>query len=198
MYKNLSGVMALSNGWAGSGVTKEQAEEHPEWFLKNTSGARFTFGGYSYVWAADIGNAAFQAKWADNVSAKLKADIWDGVFVDDTNPTMRYHYNVSSVAKYPTDAQYSAATGSALRLIGPRLRGEGKLVIPNFGAWRRYRSTVSAWLPYVSGGMEEQFTKWGNSSTAGYLTGDRLIERQQLAVFPDQEVLAMVLAADPP
>ena len=171
MYKNLSAVMALNNGWAGSGVTKEQAEEHPEWFLKNPAGERINFGGYSYLYAADIGNAAFQAKWADNVSAKLKADIWDGVFVDDTNPTMRYHYDVASVAKYPTDAQYSAATGSALRLIGPRLRGEGKLVIPNFGAWRDYRTTVGEWLPYVSGGMEEQFTKWGQTPTVGFLVG---------------------------
>ena len=171
MYKNLSAVMRLTNGWAGSGVTKEQAEEHPEWFLKNTSGERINFSGYTYLFAADIGNAAFQAKWADNVSAKLKADVWDGVFVDDTNPTMRYHYNVSSVAKYPTDAQYSAATGSALRVIGPRLRGEGKLVIPNIGAWRNYRSTVSQWLPFISGGMEEQFTKWGNTPSVGYLTG---------------------------
>ena len=171
MYKNLSAVSPTQGGNAGTGVTKEQAELHPEWFLKNTSGARFTFNNYGFLWAADIGDPAYQAKWAANVSAKLKADVWDGVFVDDTNATMRYHYDVASVAKYPTDAQYAAATGKAIALIGPRLRAEGKLVIPNFGDWRRYRSTVGQWLNSVSGGMEEQFTKWGQSPSVGFLTG---------------------------
>ena len=50
---------------------------------------------------------------------------------------MLYHYDVGRVAKYPSDAAYSAATGSALAFIGPRLRAQGKLVIPNFGDWRR-------------------------------------------------------------
>lgn len=171
MYKNLSAVSPTEWGNAGTGVTKEQAEVHPEWFLKNTSGARFTFNNYGFLWAADIGNPAYQAKWADNVLAKLKADAWDGVFVDDSNPTMRYHYNVTSVAKYPSDATYSAATGSALAYIGPRIRAQGELVIPNFGDWRRYRSTVGEWLKSVSGGMEEQFTKHGESSGSGYFTG---------------------------
>ena len=53
--------------------------------------------------------------------------------MDDTNPTMSYHYDVARVAKYPTDAAYQAATRSALAAIGARFRAAGKLVIPNFG-----------------------------------------------------------------
>jgi hypothetical protein len=172
MYKNLSSMLAASpNGNAGTGVTTQEAATHPEWYLLNTSGARFNFWGYDYLWAADIGNRAYQDRWAANVGAKLKADVWDGVFADDTNPTIRYHYSPAQVAKYPSDATYSAATGSALSVIGPALKAQGKLVIPNVGAWRDYRTTVSGWLPYVSGGMEEQFTKWGNDPATGYLTG---------------------------
>jgi hypothetical protein len=172
MYKNLSSMLtASSNGTAGTGVTTQEAASHPEWYLKNTSGANFTFAAYDYLWAADIGNRSYQDRWASNVLAKLKADPWDGVFVDDTNPTIQYHYNPSSVAKYPNDAAYSAATGSALAVIGPALMNAGELVIPNMGAWRNYRTTVRGWLPYVSGGMEEQFTKWGNDPATGYLTG---------------------------
>ncbi|MGZ8648693.1 MAG: putative glycoside hydrolase [Solirubrobacteraceae bacterium] len=172
MYKNLSSMLAASpNGNAGTGVTTQEAESHPDWYLKNTSGAKFNFWGYDYLWAADIGLRSFQDRWAANVLAKLKADSWDGVFVDDTNPTIRYHYNPESVQKYPTDAAYSAATGSALAVIGPALRAQGKLVIPNMGSWRDYRTAVSSWLPYVSGGMEEQFTKWGNDPATGYMTG---------------------------
>ena len=36
----------------------------------------------------------------------------------------------------------------------------------------RYRSTVDSWLPYVSGGMEEQFGKWGTDPATGYVTGN--------------------------
>jgi hypothetical protein len=171
MYKNLSAMSATANGNSGTGVTTQDAATHPDWYLLNTSNQRFNFWGYNYLWAADIGSRAYQDRWTTNVAAKLSADQWDGVFVDDTNPTIRYHYNPGQVAKYPTDAAYSAATGSALAVIGPALRAQGKLVIPNFGDWRNYRTTVGSWLQYVSGGMEEQFTKWGNDPSTGYLTG---------------------------
>lgn len=187
MYKNLSAMLAASpNGNAGTGVTTQEAATHPEWYLTSTTtGAKFNFWGYDYLWAADIGDRSYQDRWAANVLAKLKADIWDGVFVDDTNPTIRYHYNPEQVAEYPSDSAYSAATGSALAVIGPQLTGQGKLVIPNFGDWRNYRTTVSSWLPSVSGGMEEQFTKWGNDPSTGYFTGtdwDR-----QLAVLKETQ-----------
>ena len=171
MYKNLSALAKATNGMSGTGVSTQEAESHPEWYLRNTRGERFAFDGYDYLWAADIGNRGFQERWAANVAAKLKEQPWDGVFVDDTNPTIKYHYDVASVAKYPSDEAYSAATGSALSVIGPRLRARGALVIPNFGAWRRYRPTVSRWLKYVSGGMEEMFTKYGESPSSGYFTG---------------------------
>ena len=173
MYKNLSSMLAASsNGNASTGVTTQEAASHPEWYLTSkTTGTKFNFWGYDYLWAADIGDRSYQDRWAANVLAKLKADSWDGVFVDDTNPTIRYHYTPESVLEYPTDASYSAATGRALSVIGPALTAQGKLVIPNFGAWRDYRTAVSSWLPYVSGGMEEQFTKWGNDPAVGYVTG---------------------------
>jgi hypothetical protein len=187
MYKNLSAMSeATENGNAGTGVTTQDAAGHPEWFLQNTSNQNFAFWGYGYLWAADIGNRSYQDRWAANVLAKLNQDSgWDGVFVDDTNPTMRYHYDVDQVKKYPSDAAYSAATGSALSVIGPLLKGKGKLVIPNFGDWRNYKSTVSSWLPYVSGGMEEQFTKWGNDPATGYLTG--IDWDRQLAVLKETQ-----------
>ncbi len=187
MYKNLSSMMdATENGNAGTGVTMQEAAVHPDWFLLDTSDhQRFNFWGYGYLWAADIGNRSYQDAWAANVGAKLREDSWDGVFVDDTNPTMQYHYDVDQVAKYPSDATYSAATGSALRVIGPLLKAQGKLVIPNFGAWRNYREAVSSWLPYVSGGMEEQFTKWGNDPSTGYMTGSDW--DSQLAVLKETQ-----------
>jgi len=172
MYKDLSAVSTTSGGYTGTGVSKEETVDHPEWLLKNKSSNQpFTFRGYSFLWAADIGMRSYQDRWAANVLAKLRTDDWDGVFVDDTNPTIKYHYSVTDVAKYPSDAAYAGATGSALSVIGPRLQAAGMLVIPNFGEWRVHRSVVSGWLKHVSGGMEEMFTKYGTTAGTGYFTG---------------------------
>jgi hypothetical protein len=171
MYKNLSFMQTRdAGGNASTGITTQDAASHPSWFLLNTSGARISPGNYGYLYAGDIGDRGYQEQWAADVLKRL--DGWDGVFVDDTNPTMRHHYDVTKVAKYPSDAAYSAATGSALSVIGPKLMAAGKRVIPNFGSWSGYRSTVDPWLAYVSGGMEEQFGKWGTTSDVGYVTGN--------------------------
>ncbi|MGH2969784.1 MAG: putative glycoside hydrolase, partial [Solirubrobacteraceae bacterium] len=172
MYKNL-GFMMERDQWgnASTGVSMQEAEQRPEWYLLDTDGRRFTSWSYDYIYAADVGSASYQRRWADNVIAKLQAQGWDGVFMDDTNPTMRHHYTVGDVAKYPSDALYGAATGAAVAYIGDRVRGAGKLIVPNFGSWRDYRGVVDGWLDHVSGGMEEFFTKWGNTADVGYLTG---------------------------
>jgi len=169
MYKDLAFVATGdSHGNVNTGVTAAEADANPSWYLRNTSGQRFSSWSYDWLMAADVGNQDYQQRWADNVLGKLQTQGWDGVFVDDANPTMRHHYDVDAVAKYPSDASYGAATGSALATIGPKLRGAGKLVIPNFGDWRLHRDVVDPWLDHVSGGMEEHFTKYGNSPTAGY------------------------------
>jgi Hypothetical glycosyl hydrolase family 15 len=170
LYVNLSAIgVPDGSGNVNTGVTSQEAD--PSWYLLNTGGQRFTFWGYDWMFAADIGNPAYQQRWADNVLAKLRSGGWDGVFMDDTNPTIKYHYDPAAVAKYPNDAAYSAATKSALAKIGPQIRAAGKLVIPNFGAWREYASTVNGWLQYVDGGMEEMLGKWSDDAGQGYLTG---------------------------
>jgi Hypothetical glycosyl hydrolase family 15 len=172
MYKDLAG-MVTADEWGGvaSGVSTQEADAHPEWYLLNTGGQHFTFSGYDWIWAADIGNAEYQQRWADNVVAQLQRDGWDGVFMDDTNPTISAHYDPAAVAAYPTDAAYAQATGSAVAVIGERVRAAGKLIIANMGAWRDYPAVVETWLPYVDGGMDELFTKWSRTAGQGYLWG---------------------------
>ena len=127
MYRNLS-AMSTADRWGntGTGVTTQDAGSHPEWYLRNTSGERFTFSSYNFLWAADIGNRSFQERWLANVTAKLN-DRRLGRRArrrrqpDDALPLRR-----RAVAKYPSDAAYSAATGSALAFIGPRLRAPGQ------------------------------------------------------------------------
>jgi hypothetical protein len=176
VYKNLTASQTSSSRgrWA-TGVSFQEADrEHPEWFLLNTLGQRFTFRQYSYLWAMDVGNPDYQRRWFENVRRELKEGGWDGVLVDDTNPTMKYHYAPTSILRYPTDQAWQYATEAALAYIGPRLRAEGRLVVPNFGSWseKGYTEVVDSWLQYVSGGMEEHFLKW-SSTGRGYADPER-------------------------
>jgi len=171
VIKNLSfSIQSTStSGFASTGVKYSEADSaHPEWFLLNRSGQRFTSHSYGYLWAMDVGSASYQQRWADNVIAELISQGWDGVFMDDVNPTMKYHYDVGSVAKYPSDAAYSAATRSALAAIGPRVRAAGKLAVANIGSWSEYSAVGNGWLQLLDGAMEEMFLKWGNSAGQGY------------------------------
>jgi hypothetical protein len=153
------------SGFASGGVATQDAASHPEWYLLNTSGQRFTSRYFNWVWIADVGSASYQQKWADNVLGEIEADGWDGVFMDDTNPTMSWHYDVDKIAKYPTDRAWQAATRSALTAIGARFRAEGKLVIPNFSNQKAFPSVIKDWMGLVDGGMNEQFLKWGTDKT---------------------------------
>src|ERR1700683_1826146 len=130
VYKNLLASQTLApNGFSATGVSYEEADSaHPDWFLQNTDGQLFTLRDYAYQWAMDVGSPGYQQRWAENVVADVKAQGWDGVFIDNVNPTMKYYAEVSSVAKYPTDKAYAAATQSALAAITPRLRAAHMLV----------------------------------------------------------------------
>jgi Hypothetical glycosyl hydrolase family 15 len=170
VYKNLSfcSKTASPSGLTSTGVSCEQAELDPSWFLLNSSGQRFTSWGYHWLWAMDVGNADYQRAWADRVVAEVNRNGWDGVLLDDVNPTMKYHYKVGSVAKYPSDAAYSAATRSALAHIGPRISGAGKLAIANNAAWVEYYSTGVDWLQFLDGAMDEMWLKWSSATGEGY------------------------------
>jgi Hypothetical glycosyl hydrolase family 15 len=170
VYKNLSASIASSNnGYRSTGVSYQQADsQHPDWFLKNTSGQHFTFNDYGYLWAMDVGSPSYQQAWADNVISELQKSGWDGVFMDDTNTTVKYHYDPSKIAKYPTDSRWQAATQSALAYIGPHVQAAGKLAVANVGSWGEYPSVGRSWLQYLSGAMDEMFVKWGTAAGSGY------------------------------
>jgi hypothetical protein len=171
VYQNLS-AMAQGTGPGGlssSGVNYAEAgTAHPEWFLLNTSGSRISEGGYSWLWMADTANQSYQQQWTSNVLKLLSDGPWDGVMMDDTNTTARYHTEPSSIAKYPTDAAYQGAIGSMLAYAGPRIQAAGKLAVPNMGSWSEYPEVVEGWLKYVSGGVDEMFAKWSSTPGQGY------------------------------
>jgi hypothetical protein len=200
MYKNLSASIDYpSNAYLTTGVSHDEADsQHPEWFLLNTSGQRFTFRDHSYLWAMDVGSASYQQRWGDNVLASLNQLGFDGVFIDDTNPTMKGHYDVSRVAKYPSDAAYQAATESALANISPRIRSAGYEVVSNIGHWGEYPEVGQSWLRYLDGAMAEHFGKWGSSAGSGYAWEDNWnnqLENLKYAQEQGKDFLAVTTSA---
>jgi len=167
MYKNLSGMSARQpSGFTSAGVPTQEADANPEWYLLNSSGQRFTSRNYNWIWIADVGSGSYQQRWADNVLADIARGGWDGVFMDDANPDMTWHYDVDKMGKYSTKTAWQAATRSALASIGARFRAAGKLVIPNFSSSKQYPAVIKDWMSLVDGGMNEQFVKWGTTTGA--------------------------------
>jgi hypothetical protein len=143
---------------------------HPDWFLSDTTGQRVQFCDYSGLWQMDVGNAAYQDAWLASVAGELKQRGWDGVVIDDTNNTEKYHLCGRTLAKYPTASAYEAATRSFLAKVGPALTGQGRLVLPNinFDCWE---ACFSSFIQYTSGAVREWWTKNGTDA-AGQYSGD--------------------------
>ncbi len=169
MYKNASAASSSvgPNGRYASGVSYNEARAH-QWLLENRRGKFFTFNGYSWLWAANIGSRAYQRAWLTNVLREMSRDPWNGVLLDDVNPTIFGHYCVPCVASYPSNRRYQQAMQSFLRQVGPALQARGKLAIANLGAWSSHISVVDSWLQYLSGGIDEQFVKVGDEANSGY------------------------------
>ena len=177
--------MAAAVSWAGAsmlpaGVSMAEAEANPEWFLHDTSGRRIEWCDYAGDWQMDVGRRSYQDRWAANVAADVRANGWDGVFVDDANASQSWHLCGRTIAKYPTDAAYASATRSFLANVGPALTSQGLLVIPNI--YLPYSSAALAtwldWISFTSGGMQEFWSKWGTGPT-GHFAGNDWTYRQQ-------------------
>ena len=148
---------------------------HPDWFLTDTKGARIEFCDFSGAWQMDVGNAAYQQQWLSNVLADLHSAPWDGVMLDDVNDSETWHLCGRTIARYPTNAQYSAATENFLSQVEPSLRSAGYLALPNIALDDWWSTDGLArwdrWVSYGSGAVQEYFSKWGHDSSR-WLTDD--------------------------
>jgi Hypothetical glycosyl hydrolase family 15 len=143
---------------------------HPEWFLKDTSGSRVAWASWPHYWQMDVGSASYQRAWSRNVAREVRRRGWDGVFVDGAAATMQYpwYLNGRVLAKYPREGDYTRATTSFLRRVGPALKRAHSLVVTNINdappaVWRR-------WVGYSSGTSKEWWTKNG-TGRGGFMTG---------------------------
>ena len=143
-------------------------KNRPEWFLKDTAGNRLESCAWSSVWLMDVGNAAYQQTWLDNVATEAKGRGFDGVMLDDVNQTQTLHLCGKTIAKYPQTADFTAAMSSFMAKVGPGLSSKGLLVMPNIFIANWWESSgIAAWdrfVSYSSGAVQEYYTKWSYDS----------------------------------
>jgi hypothetical protein len=137
---------------------------HPEWFLHNSStGARLAYSNYPSYLGMDIGNTGYQSMWANNAITALKADGFDGVYMDDVN-THPGHGIDGLVGEY-SDSAYGQAFVNFVASVAARIRANGLLVAANVSAnpWTSYQRTdglaIAAHLDIYN---REQYARWGD------------------------------------
>jgi hypothetical protein len=162
VYKNLSMMTQWTGPTASSGVTTVDAASHEDWWLHSkATGARIYSGTWTYEAAGNIGNAGYQQKWVQNVLPQLRNEGWDGVFMDDTNPTIKDHHDPNDVQEYANDTAYANATQSMLAYVYPQIHNAGFQVYANIGEWGfgvGYQAYGQYWLAnYLDGAMEEHW-----------------------------------------
>lgn len=182
VYKDVAATLdyACSNGIddaqlpAGVGYCAANAA-HPEWFLRDTTGARIAWCDFPHAWQMDLASPAYQRQWLANVVAGAKAGGFDGVLMDDVNETAAGHLCGRTIASYPTEGDYTAATTSFMRAVAPGLRASGLLAVPNIAIedwWTPHGYTVwDSWLSFSSGAAQEYYSKWRHDS-GGWFTDD--------------------------
>lgn len=172
-YQKVGGMREDGGDHPSTGVQVGEADE--SWFLHGEDGERLEYCDYDGVWAADIGNPGYQARWLENVRDRVVADGFDGVMLDDTN-TFPGHClgerGGTPIAEYPTDEAYGDAVVAFMAAVGPGLRADGLAVAPNL-AMNPWEATMlaqcEAMLPYMTHWVREYWMRWDDS---GNFTGD--------------------------
>jgi hypothetical protein len=149
---------SIQTSWS-TGVSYQEALSNG-WLLKDASGnyvMNVTYGAY----VADIGSAAYQQRFVDNVAAFLAANGNEGTFIDDVLRTPVILTGGVYPAKYPSQAAWEEAMVSFIASVGTKLRAKGFYVtvnatghIPGNLGSNDGTTTVEFWkrlAPYVSG-----------------------------------------------
>jgi hypothetical protein len=164
MYKDVAAVVRdpHESGLFATGLSYAEAAARG-WLLTDEAGRVLEWSDWPGLFPADVGDPAYQDRWADRVLDELGAHAWDGVMMDDTL-TYLSHDTVGGRAstQIPTDQAMYDATESFLTRVAGRIRARGLLAVPNLTVeWDTWRSTLADWTPLVSGWENEYFVKWG-------------------------------------
>ncbi|SDL76574.1 Hypothetical glycosyl hydrolase family 15 [Lentzea albidocapillata subsp. violacea] len=165
VYKDLSSTRgyACSNGVDDSdlptGVGYCAAD--PEWFLLDPNGRRFEYAGYHGHWQMDVGNAAYQNAWADNVIAS-SAKVFDGVLMDNALFACDTYHDGVCPAAYPTDESMREAYRSMLANTRQKFVDAGLKTVANMSNARLYDGAWDSYVEHLDGGFDEWWLTFGD------------------------------------
>lgn len=177
VYKNVAGANSdcQYDSHRSSGVSYCATKaNHPEWFIKDSLGNPFAFCDYSYLYWMDIKNAAYQQQWLSDVTSNAKTDGFDGIFMDDTNTHPGHckdNGGLATATPSYTDVEYGNAMASFIAAVGPGLKANGLLAVPNVAAdpWNSSQETIAlAMTPNISVFFREFFMHWGSELTSRF------------------------------
>lgn len=176
-YKNLT----LMTPWTNAGVPLNDPAVSELFFLHTKAGARCFSTPFSAAGMANPAIDAYQDRWASNVVGQLRAQGWDGVFMDDTNPSPSYHHDPNDFRELQGNTAYSAAVGDMLAYVTSMIHSAGKLAVANIGAINDYPVTRTWIANYLDGAMWEWWSgTQSDRDTAAYAQskGKFLLARQ--------------------
>jgi hypothetical protein len=170
-YQNFGAMIAgpHSDSRPSTLVTQEDAATHEQWWLHNSSGRRITFSDYSYLAAANIADAGWQRQARSHI-ARIKADGYDGIMLDDVNTHPGHGFGAAKAnhsVEYDSDTGYGDATNAAIAALGPYIMGHDLLVIANVGMnpWvAEQYSRFTPMLANLSGVFREFWMAWNGAS----------------------------------
>jgi putative glycosyl hydrolase-like family 15 (GHL15) protein len=110
-----------------TGVTYDEARSE-NWLLKDSAGNYLMNEQYE-ARIADIGNPAYQKRWANNVARFLSRHGNDGVFIDDVVVDVGQLTDNTYPAEYPTPQAWQNAELSFIRYVGRALKSQGFYVL---------------------------------------------------------------------
>ena len=177
VYKNVAGTNTACqyDSHRSSGVSYCYAKaNHPEWFIKDNTGNPFAFCDFSYLYWMDINNPAYQQQWLSDVTSNAKADGFDGVFMDDTNTHPGHckdNGGLTTGTPSYTDVAYGNAMNSFIAAVGPGLKVNGLLAVPNIAAdpWNSSQESIAlSMVPNISVFFREFFMHWGTNLTTRF------------------------------
>ncbi len=167
-YQKVGGMRADGDDHPSTGVQTGEADSEESWFLHDAEGNRLEYCDYAGVMAANIGEAAYQARWLANVTERLARDGFDGVMMDDVNtfPGHCLGSRGTPLAEYATDEAYGDAVVAFMTAVGPELMDEGFIVAPNI-AMNPWNDTMLAqsvaMLPSITHWNREYWMRWDDS-----------------------------------
>lgn len=155
-----------------TGVGYVEAQSHPEWFALDANGARIEWAPkYPKTWQMAVWDPGYQQRWIDNVSKRVAADGWDGVFGDNDLSKLQGYSNALFAGTTTAAATNAKLTAGLDALISAAGAGLPCSLTPNISEGRL---DIARWNrnSRCGGGMDEAFAHWGTSPTTGFCTSD--------------------------